>query len=141
MTIILKTKIQNLFILFLVIFLCALFLPFNLIIAERREFVLKDRNGAPIEDAQISQRWHQYSLKFVEQEVFKPDPNGLVIIPERKVKTRGKDLIIGALSNLFKYRLHASIGSSDSIVINANGFDWVSFRDGKGLESKIVVLN
>jgi hypothetical protein len=51
------------------------------------------------------------------------------------------DIIYGAVSTIFEYKLNASIGSSDSISISAEGHGWKTFHDGKGLESKIVVLN
>jgi hypothetical protein len=118
-----------------------LFLPFNYKIVEKRELIVVDGNGVPINNASVRQFWHQYSLGYKGGDDLITDINGLVILPARMVRTTIFDILYGTFSTIIEYKIHASLGSSDSVFISAKGHGSKWYYDGKGLESKIVVLN
>ena len=132
-----KTKMIFLAIL-LISVIC--YLPFKLTIADKREFRVVDVNGNSVNSAMARQTWYQYSLDYRREQTHKADEGGYVFIPQRAIKTNLIDLTIGAISKIMEYKIHAGIGSSDSIGVYAEGYNWKWFYDGEGL-GKTVVLN
>ena len=124
----------------LIFLLIIMFAPFKLIIAEKRAFKVVDSKGIPIREALVRQIWDQYSLHYRKEEVHKTDFEGYVFLPERAIKTKLFVLVSGAIRNVLEYTIHASISSSDSVGVSAEGYEWRWFFDGEGLESGIVVL-
>ncbi len=88
----------------------------------------------------VRQTWYQYSIEYRKESTHHTTVDGFVFLPSRIIRTKLFDLVYGAARKVFQYRLHTSIGSSDSIAVHAEGYGWRTFHDGKGLESKIVVL-
>jgi len=114
--------------------------PFRLTIAGEREFKVVDENGTPVSGAQARQTWYQYSLGHRSEETRKADAHGYILLPKRVIYTNLFFLLSGAISKIIEYQIHASIESSDSIGVYADGYEWRWFYDGKGLEKKLVVL-
>jgi len=124
----------------LVLLLLIIFWPFDYTISPERRFKVVDEIGRPIPGAIIKQIWDQYALRLTEEEQLKTSGDGLVLLPRRTIKTRWIDLMAGAVTKIVEYKIHASICSSDSIFIDAFGYEPKWFFDGEGL-GQIVVLN
>jgi hypothetical protein len=114
--------------------------PFRLTIADEREFRVVDENGTPVRGAIARQTWYQYSLGYRSEENYKADADGYILLPKRAIYTNLTFLLLGAIGEIIVYKIHASIESSDSIGVHADGYEWRWFHDGKGLEKKLVVL-
>ena len=114
--------------------------PFRLTIADEREFRVLDENATPVSGALTRQIWYQYSLGLQSEENYKADADGYIRLPKRLIYTNLTFLLLGAIGEIIVYKIHASIGSSDSIGVHADGYEWRWFHDGKGLEKKLVVL-
>jgi hypothetical protein len=132
-------KMYALFPLLTLTLILALFLPFELTIAPERKFIVVDEDAKPISAASVKQIWDQYSLEFRKAENININPDGAVLLPKRTVKTRWIDLLGGALGKILEYTINASIGSSDTLIISAFGYEQKNFLDGEGL-GKTVVL-
>ncbi len=125
----------------ILLFMALIFLaPFRLTIADEREFRVVDENGTPVRGALAKQVWNQYSLSFESEETHKADADGYMRLPRRVIYTNLTFLLFGAIGEIIVYKIHASIESSDSIGVHAEGYEWRWFHDGKGLEKKLVVL-
>ena len=114
--------------------------PFRLTIADKREFRVVDENATPVRGSLARQTWNQYSLGFESEETYKADADGNILLPKRVIFTNLILLISGAIYKITKYSINASFKSSDSIGVYADGYEWLWFYDGKGLEKKLVVL-
>lgn len=127
-----------------IIVLCCLFvlfLPFDYQIVEKREFKVVDKNGTAIANTMVRQTWYQYSIEYRKESTHHTNHDGFVFLPARTATTTLFDFSYGIIDKIFKYRLNAGFRSSDTIAIHAEGHGWKTFHDGKGLESKIVVLD
>lgn len=123
--------------LFLII---VLLMPFNFMISPPRVFKVVDARGVPIEDALVKQIWDQYSLDYSMESEHRTDSEGVVFLPRRVVKTRLIDLLRGGIMNIIEYKIHAAIGSYDSVAVSVPGHKWKWFYNGEGLESGIVKI-
>jgi hypothetical protein len=122
-----------------VILLFLLLIPFNFVISPERKFKVFDDKGIPISGVVVKQIWDQYALQYTKEDQILPSPDGSIIIPRRTVKTRWIDLLIGAVTKIATYKINASIGSSDSIFIDAIGYETKWFFDGEGLGNTVVL--
>lgn len=123
----------------LLVLLIILYCPFDFTISPERKFKVVDGTGMTISAAVVKQTWYQYSLKFREEEKINISSDGVVVIPQRKVNTRWIDLLSGAAGKIVEYTIHASIGSSDTLIINALGYESKWFFDGERLEKTVVL--
>jgi hypothetical protein len=123
----------------LLLLLLMLVFPFDLTIAPERSFKVVEENGAPIHRIQVTQIWDQYSLEYRDEERKLTGPDGHVLLPRRKVRTSGYDLIVGAAGKILEYTIHASICSSDTVLISAFGYESQYFFDGEGLGDTVVL--
>jgi len=124
----------------LLVILLVLCIPFDLVMAPKREFRIIDSNGNSITDAVVRQIWHQYSLGIREQIDLRPNLKGEVLLQRRVVKTNLITLIYGGIKQYKELGIHASVGSWESIGIFVNGLQDKWIHDGKGLESGILVM-
>ncbi len=127
-------------VLFLLVVLLVLFIPFDLVIAPKREFRVTDSKGNPITDAAVRQIWHQYSLGVRGQIDLRPNLKGEVFFQRRVVRTNLIALILGGIKEFKELGIHASVGSWESIGIFVNGFQDKWIHDGKGLEGGAVII-
>ena len=67
------------------------------------------------------------------------DSEGIVLLHRRGVKTNCFDLLIGAMGKIVEYTIHGSICSSDTVLIDAFGYESKSFFDGDGLGDTVVL--
>jgi hypothetical protein len=123
---------------FLVLFFLS-FLSFDLTISPERKFKVVDQNGKPILRARVQHIWDQYSLRCSDEERLLTDSEGFVILHRRGVKTSWFSLIKGAIGKFAEYTIHASITSSDTVLIDAFGYKPESFFDGEGLGDTVVL--
>jgi len=124
----------------LLVLLLALYIPFDLVMAPKREFRIIESNGNPITEAVVRQIWHQYSLGIRGQIDLRPNSKGEVLLQERAVQTNLITLICAGIKQYKEVGIHASVGSWESIGIFVNGLQDKWIHDGKGLESGILVL-
>ena len=99
------------------------YIPFDMTIAPKREFTLIDSNGEVITRAQAIQTWYQYSLNYSESERIEAGEYGKIVFPSRILRVKSIDLISGAFTKILEYKLHASVTSSDTIAIFADGYN------------------
>jgi len=123
----------------LLILILILFLPLDLTLSPERKFKVVDDNGKPISAAIVKQISDQYSLEYSREERLSTGPDGMVVLPRRSVRTRLFDLMRGAVHNITEYKIHASIGSEDSILVDAFGYEQMWFYNGEGLGSTVVL--
>jgi hypothetical protein len=124
---------------FLCILFSILFTPFDFTISPERKFKVVGENGVPIPGSQVKQVWYQYSLGYRKEEIVLTDSEGFALLRRRGIKTRWIDLLTGALGKIVEYKIHASIGSADSVIINAFGYEAKWFFDGEGLGETVVL--
>lgn len=114
------------------------FIPFELTISQKREFVVIGANNKPIEGALSKQVWYQYSLNHRKDVEVKSDSLGKILFPKRVVRTNLISIISGAVARIIEYKIDANIGSTDTIGVFVEGQNWQWFYDGAGLESGVV---
>jgi hypothetical protein len=127
-------------VLFFLVILLVLFIPFDLVIAPKREFRVTDSKGNPITDAIVRQIWHQYSLGVRGQIDLRSNLKGEVSLERRVVRTNLIALIGGGIKEYKEVGIHASVGSWESVGIFVNGVQDKWIHDGKGLETGTVVM-
>jgi hypothetical protein len=116
-------------------------MPFDFKIVEKREFKVVDINGNAIENAIVRQTWYQYAIGYRKESTHHTSSDGFALLPKRTVSTTLFDLVCGSVAKIYEYRINASFKSSDTITIHAENHGRKTFHDGKGMESKTVVLN
>jgi hypothetical protein len=124
---------------FLLLIIVVLFWPFDLTIAPERKFKVVDEKANPVSAAIVQQTWYQYSLQVREEEKIAAGSDGSAVLPKRAVRTRWIDLLCGAVKKIVKYAIHASIGSSDIIIVSAFSYESKSFLDGEGLGNTVIL--
>jgi hypothetical protein len=118
-----------------------LLVPFDLTIAPERRFKVVDENGTPIKRAQAIQTWYQYSLGFRDEEIRSTDFDGLMLFRRRGIQTSMYTLVRGAMVTVAEYTIHASICSTDFIIVDAFGYKSEYYSDGKDLGDIVVLKN
>ena len=133
-----RTRVLLIFVVLLVI---AMFIPFDFEIAPERKLKITDESGQPVESAMARQIWYQYSLGVNGQADFKVNSEGAVTLPERSEWTSAIKLFLGGYKQFSDLGIHASYGSAERVAIFADKYEERWFRNGKGLERNIVTLS
>jgi hypothetical protein len=133
-----KRKIVYLILCLFILMLILLF-PFDLTLSPERKFKVVDDSGKPIPAANVKQISDQYSLEYSKEERLLTGSNGMAILPRRVVRTRLIDLLTGAVHKIVMYKIHASIGTEDSLYIHAFGYESKWFYNGEGLGETVVL--
>ena len=133
-------RLWHYLVIFFLLILLVLNIPFELVIAPERKFRVIDSNSNPISDAVVRQIWHQYSLGIRGQIDLRSNLKGEVFLQRRAVRTSLITLIWGGIKEYKELGIHASVGSWESIGIFVNGIKDKWIHDGKGLETGIVVM-
>lgn len=118
----------------------AVIVPFDLIVAPERRFIVVNADGMPIQGVRARRTWDQYSLGISGKDEKVSADNGQVFLPSITVKANLLFLVVGAAYQFFEYRIHASYRSTDDIVLDRGGYQKKGVYMGKGLERGVIVL-
>lgn len=132
-------KIVYIFFSIFILAAIAMFIPFDLIISEKKIFQVVDENGNPIPNCKVEHEWTQYSLMFYGSDTTSSDENGFVFLPERSVKTTLAKLIQGAYIKIQMYGLHASFSSDDIVTIRTPNYETTNIFTDFRFEDKVIL--